>query len=232
MSKTYLLTKEFLPMIKLSPNSYKVRKEDYHEWWMEQFNFTLSKTKPIYITVDDDFNPKTYKKMPRGKKAWEEKKKQKMVRYGMFLFKDLGNEGKLTSKSEEARLAIMDFAGDEYGHTSFQNVSKVYIGPLMDTYCEKIGGKVWVDYKTYQPLDTDNLKLWKEILKKNKIDEDEMIKAFVKSCNGDDITKEQNYYKKSMKNFQEKTGRIPIPVNWWILTQEKYEQLKKDYCVG
>ena len=56
---------------------------------------------------------------------------------------------------------------------------------------------------------------WKQILKEEKISEEEAANAFYRQENGEDITKEKNSYKKAQKRFKEIYGTIPVKVAEW-----------------
>lgn len=88
----------------------------------------------------------------------------------------------------------------------------------MEKLCTEKDKKYWVDYETYEPLSEELLKLWKEILKKNYIDEKIAAKAWYKEQQGEDTTKEKNAYKAAMEEFKNKTGHAaPICVSEWEL---------------
>lgn len=219
MKKTYLLVKEFLPLVHISNSTFKRRREEILDWWAEQFDYELGKQgKTVTITVDLEFNFINYKRLPRSTKAWQEKQAEKMKDYEDFIKKSIPAEGKLTSKAREARLAIDEFGLDKYGHYNDETVSRRYTGPAMEKLCTKSSKGAWVDYETYEPLPEDVVKIWREILKKNYIDEERAANAWYRERNGEDTTAEKNAYRAAMAEFEKETGHAaPICVSEWEL---------------
>lgn len=217
MKKTYLLVKEFLPLVHISNSTFKRRKDEILDWWAEQFDYELGKQgKTVTITVDLEYNFINYKRLPRNTKAWEEKQAEKMKDYEDFIKKSIPAEGKLTSKVREARLAISEFGLDKYGHYNDETVSRRYTGPAMEKLCTKSSKGAWVNYETYEPLPEDVVKIWREILKKNYIDEERAANAWYRERNGEDTTTEKNAYKAAMEEFKNVIKcNAPIYVAEW-----------------
>lgn len=222
MKKTYLLVKEFLPLVHISSSTFKRRKDEILDWWAEQFEYELGKQgKTVTITVDLEYNFINYKRLPRSTQAWEEKQAEKMKDYEEFIKRSIPAEGKLTSKAREARLAIDDFSLEKYGHYNDKKIALRYTGPAMEKLCTKSSKGAWVDYETYEPLPEDVLKIWREILKKNYIDEERAANAWYRERNGEDTTAEKNAYKASMDEFKKiMKCSAPIYVAEWELNNK------------
>ena len=64
-------------------------------------------------------------------------------------------------------------------------------------------------------LTEEQLKDWKSILLENKIGEKEAANAFYRQSEGEDISKEIGFYKKSLRDFKAKYQFSPILVYEW-----------------
>ena len=209
--------KEFLPMIGTSKSTYMRRKEEILQWLKEQYDFYFETQGKTTIIVIENFDKNKCKKVPKKTIP----KEKKMEDYEEFIKKSIPTTGKLTSKAREARLAMAEFGMKKYGHFSEKSVAKIYTGPAMEKLCTEKDKKYWVDYKTYEPLSEELLKLWKEILKKNYIDEKIAAKAWYKEQQGEDTTKEKNAYRAAMEEFKDETGHAaPICVSEWELNNK------------
>lgn len=140
---------------------------------------------------------------------------QKKKDYEKYTIKALGTEFKPNSKSKIAREAIIDFGSEKYGHTSQESVVKRYVREPFDKYGVSDGNKYWCYYDTYEPLTAEAIAEWRTILVEEHISEKEAAYAFYKAQQGEDITKERNYYKNALRRFKEKYDSIPVLVSRW-----------------
>ena len=194
---------------------WKKRKEDLKEWLSNFYDYELIEGKPnkiIFKAIYGEYKPMPRKAYNKAKATREEKQKD----YEDFIRKSIPKDSwKITSKVEESRQAIEDFAYEKYGHESPQSVATCYIGPAMESTCIKSEKTIWVNYKNYKPLTEEQLKDWKSILSKNKIGEKEAANAFYRQSEGEDISKEIGFYKKSLRDFKAKYQFSPILVYEW-----------------
>ena len=145
------------------------------------------------------------------KSELEQKKKD----YELYTMKALGTEFKPNSKSKIAREAIRDFAQDKYGHKSQEAVVKRYIKEPFDKYGVSDGNKYWCYYNTYEVLEPEVLEAWRKILKEEHISEREAANAFYRQQQGDDISKEKQYYQNALDRFKAEYGSMPVLVSKW-----------------
>lgn len=148
---------------------------------------------------------------PLKKSLMNQKKKD----YEEYTIKALGTEFKPNSKSKIAREAIADFGNKKYGHTSQESVVKRYIKEPFDKYGENDGNKYWCYYDTYEVIPAEIVAEWREILAEEHISEKEAANAFYRQQQGEDVSKEKEYYKNALDRFKAKYGSIPILVNKW-----------------
>ena len=148
---------------------------------------------------------------PLKKSLMNQKKKD----YEEYTIKALGTEFKPNSKSKIAREAIADFGNKKYGHTSQESVVKRYIKEPFDKYGENDGNKYWCYYDTYEVIPAEIVAEWREILTEEHINEKEAANAFYRQQQGEDVSKEKEYYKNALDRFKAKYGSIPILVNKW-----------------
>lgn len=141
--------------------------------------------------------------------------KQKKKDYEDYTIKALGTEFKPNSKSRVAREAMADFGYEKYGHSSQKAVVERYIKEPFDKYSVSDGNKYWCYYETYEVLSAEVLAEWRTILAEEHISEKEAAHAFYKEQQGEDITKERNYYKNALTRFKEKYKSIPVLVSKW-----------------
>lgn len=129
----------------------------------------------------------------------------------------LGTEFKPNSKMHVARSAISDFSGEKYGHSNVVSVVRDYIKEPFDKYGENDGIKVWVYYSTYTELEPEIVEDWRRILNQHQIGEQEAANAFYRQEQGQDVSKEKEYYKAAVKEFKNKYNEIPVLVSKWRL---------------
>ena len=110
---------------------------------------------------------------------------------------------------------MYDFGYSKYGHTSVKAITARFIKEPFDKYGETNNTSVWVWYSTYTPLPNEILEHWRKILEEEHISEQEAANAFYRQEQGQDITKEKNYYKKAQERFKEEYKDIPVLVKEW-----------------
>ena len=208
---TYKLLKEFFPMNNISDNTWKRRKEDFKIWLSEFCDYELTGVRPIMITIKEVYGD--YEPLPRKVNVtnMEQKKKD----YEEFTIKALGNDFKPNSQSKVARDAIDSFGLKKYHHTSQRAVAQRFVGPAFKEYGESDNQHIWVWYQTYEPLSIEDIKLWRDIMKTHKIAEEEAANAFYKASQGQDITKEKQYYKDALNELKNIKKDIPVLVSQW-----------------
>ena len=212
--KIYDFKGEFFELTGITMYQFRNRKDDLLEWLKEFYEYELYDGRPIRIYIKRVIGE--YKSLPRkvNSKELTEIKKQ---RYTTFTIASLGTEYTPNSKSRVAREAMYNFGYEEFGHTSVPAVVERYVGPAMTQYGEHDNKYQWVWFIDYTPLPQDVLAHWAEILKEEKISEEEAANAFYRQENGEDITKEKNSYKKAQQRFKEIYGTIPVKVPGWRL---------------
>lgn len=162
--------------------------------------------------ISEDKLPEYIPPLPR-----KNNKEDKMQDYKDFTIASLGIDYQPNSQAKISRDAICMFGEDKYGHTNVRAVCNRYVGPTMKKYGEHTDTMVWVYYDTYEPIEGVALDRWFEILREEHISEKEMADAFVKEQQGEDITKERNYYKRALEKFKKEYYSIPIKVYHWRL---------------
>ena len=218
--KIYDFKEEFFKLTGITLYQFRNRKEDLLEWLKEFYDYELYNGRPIRIYIKKVIGE--YKALPRkvNSKELTEHKKQ---RYTSFAIASLGTEYAPNSKSRVAREAMYSFGYEEFGHTSVPAVVERYVGPAMNQYGEHDNKYQWVWFANYVPLPSDVLTHWSEILKEEKISDEEAANAFYRQENGEDITKEKNSYKKAQQRFKEIYSTIPVKVPGWRLKKNVEE---------
>lgn len=216
--KTYKLYEEFLSMLKISKSSWKRRKNDYLEWFFEYFDYEIEEKRPILIKIKDIYG----EYMPLPRKNEEERQKREQD-YKNYTIAALGKEFKPNSKARVARNAIADFGRARYGHKSQEAVIRRYVGPIFSKMGEHTIEKVWVWRNSYQLLDNDIILRWRQVLREERIAEDEAAKAFYLEQSGGDITLQKIYYKNAIDRFNMAYGDFPILVYKWRMREVAME---------
>ena len=212
--KIYDLKEEFFRLTGITIYQFRNRKEELLEWLKEFYDYELYEGRPIRIYIKEVIGE--YKPLPRKVNS-KELSEKKIQRYTSFTIASLGTEFKPNSKSRVAREAIYDFGYEAFGHNSVEAVTRRYVGPAMNQYGEHNDRYHWVWFIDYTPLGPEVLKHWKEILKEEKISEEEAANAFYRYAEGEDISKEKNAYKKAQDRFKQIYGSIPVRVAEWRL---------------
>ena len=213
--KFYNLKEEFLKELGIGRRAWLERKNDLLEWLTKFYNYELINGRPIKIFIKEIYGE--YRPLPR---KGAEVMMQKQEDYTNFAIASLGTEFKPNSKAKTSRDAIIAFGHEKYGHTNVEAIARRFIGPAFDEYGECNHVKRWVWYSTYEPLDDDTLDRWRTILREEHISEDEAANAFYRQEQGEDISKEKEYFKKARQRFKDEFGQAPILVSDWRLKKQ------------
>ena len=210
--KIYNFKEEFWTELKIGRRAWLERKEDLLKWLSNFYDYELYEGRPIRIYIKEVYGE--YRPLPRkGVDTMAHKKEE----YKNFAIASLGTEFKPNSKAKTSREAITSFGYEKYGHTNVQAVSKRYVGPVFDEYGECNNARRWVWYSTYEPLDDKTLERWRAIMAEEHISEQEAANAFYRQEQGEDISREQGYFKKARERFKNEFGEAPILVADWRL---------------
>lgn len=206
----YLFKEEFCKELGIGTRAWKDRKEDLLIWLENFYDYELYEGRPIRIFIKEVYGE--YRPLPR---KGTESMKQKQSDYETFAIASLGVEFKPNSKAKTSREAIDAFGYEKYGHTNVEAVTRRYVGPAFDKYGETNGIKHWVWYSTYEPLDQEAVERWRQIMFEEHISEAEAANAFYRQEQGEDISKEQGYFKRARQRLKEEYGQIAILVSDW-----------------
>lgn len=213
--KVYAFKEEFCKELGIPKNQSERRLNELLEWLNNFFVYEFYKGRPNRIQVKEIIGE--YQPLPRKLPKQDELTKEKKKDYEYFTQCSLGPDFKPNSKSRIARQAINNFGKRKYGHTNYKAVSERYIKEPFDKYGETNNKNVWVDFDSYLPLTEDELEKWKDILKEERIDEGQAAEAFYRQEQGQDVSKEKQYYKNALDRALEELGIIPVLVKSWRL---------------
>ena len=203
--------KELSQLYNISRYSWDKKHDEVMIHLQDFMNITEIKSeKGIYKYEVKGELPDSIPPLPR-KSELEKKKKD----YELYTIKALGTEFKPNSKSKIAREAIRDFGQDKYGHKSQRSVVESYIKEPFDKYGVSDGNKYWCYYNTYEVLEPEVLEAWRKILKEEHISEREAANAFYRQQQGEDISKEKQYYQNALDRFKAEYGSMPVLVSKW-----------------
>ena len=213
---TYNFTKEFMPGLGITKNSWNTRKQDVKDWLKEFYDYTLSDTRPMLITIHAVYGD--YEPLPRKSRAISEESKQKITDYDNYVKQRLTPEFQIISKAKMARDAIEDFGLDKYSHYSHEAVARRYTGPAMEKYGEKGENYYWVWYEDYTQPTEEILHEWFDLLKAYQVTDKDIVAAFnedveLNVSNNIDSAKER--YKAAMYEFKAKYGDIVVRSGEW-----------------
>ena len=213
--KFYNFKEEFFQELGIGRRAWLERKTDLLNWLSNFYDYELIHGRPIKIFIKEIYGE--YRPLPRkGADLMEQKKED----YTNFAIASLGTEFKPNSKAKTSREAIDAFGYEKYGHTNERAVAERFIGPAFELYGECNHIRRWVWYSTYEPLDNDTLDRWRTILREEHISEDEAANAFYRQEQGEDISKEKEYFKKARQRFKDEFGQAPILVSDWRLKKQ------------
>lgn len=202
---------ELSKLYKITKYSWDNRHDDLLNHLQDYMDITEIKSiKGTYKYEIKGELPDSIPPLPR-KNLMNQKKKD----YEEYTIKALGTEFKPNSKSKIAREAIADFGNKKYGHTSQRSVVERYIKEPFDKYGENDGNRYWCYYDTYEVIPAEIVAEWREILAEEHISEKEAANAFYRQQQGEDISKEKEYYKNALDRFKAKYGSSPILVGKW-----------------
>lgn len=207
----YKLKDEFFVKLRIPYTQYRTRKEDLLEWLKNFYDYELVNGRPIMIKINDVYDE--YEPLPRKGEMGSSLTAEKEQAYAAYIESKFTDEWVYTSKMKESREAIEAFGKKKYHHTSARAVANRYIGPAMDTKCEKSLERYWVDYPSYRPLSEEQVAAWRQILQEEHISEREAANAFYRKCKGEDISKEEGYFKAALERCKAELGLSPILVS-------------------
>lgn len=212
----FITRKELNEKYPISKNQWNMRHDDLLEHLQDYMDITEIKSeKGTYKYEVNGELPDSIPPLPR-KSLMNQKKKD----YEDYTIKALGTEFKPNSKSKIAREAIADFGSKKYGHYSQESVVRRYVKEPFDKYGESDGNKYWCYYDSYEVIPADIIADWRMILAEEHISEQEAANAFYREQQGEDVSKEKNYYKNALNRFKEKYGSIPVLVSKWKLNNK------------
>lgn len=168
----------------------------------------------FYYEVPEEL-PDSIPKLPRKNDI-----QGKIKDYETFVDKNLPVEFQPMSKAKMSRDAIKDFGKNKYGHNSAAAVAERYVGPAMEKLGEKSPTAIWVDYKTYKPLDEEQCNYLKHCFSDNNLsDEDftelgyDLVKTGIVS--NEKLKSMKDRYENSITQFKFKYGITPIRTRNW-----------------
>lgn len=214
-SKVYVFKDEFCKELKIPMNQAERKLEELLEWLTNFYDFNFYKGHPNRIEVKVVYGD--YQPLPRKKPSQEKLNKEKTEDYTNFTIASLSPEYKPNSKSKIARDAIKSFGQDKYGHTNQKWIAQKYIKEPFEKYGETDDKNVWVFCSTYEPMGEQVVEDWHMMLRRAGMGVDEAANAFYRYAEGEDVSKELNYYKTAREEFQDKYNDFPVLVKSWKL---------------
>lgn len=209
------MKEEFCKELKIPMNQVERRLDELLEWLKNFYDYEFLKGRPNRIQIKEIIGD--YQPLPRKPPKQDELNLAKQNDYTTFTIGALTVDFQPNSKMKVARDAIDAFGRTKYNHTNAKAVASRYIKEPFEKYGESNNKKVWVYYESYTLLDEEILEDWRQILKEEHISEEEAACAWYRQEQGEDVSKEQSYYKKAKERFEEKYGGIPILVSEWRL---------------
>lgn len=211
----YKFKEEFCKELNIPMNQAERRLDQLLEWLTNFFDFDFIKGHPNLINVKEIIGE--YQPIPRKLPDQSKLTEEKIADYSAFTIASLGTEFKPNSRSKIARDAIAEFGMKKYSHTNAEAVSKRYIKSSFNEYGESDNKSIWVYYTTYAPLDEEEVAHWRRILDEEHINERDAANAFYRQEQGEDISKEKQYYKNALSRFKAEYGDFPVLVKSWRL---------------
>lgn len=218
----YKFKAEFAKELNIPTNQIDRRQKELLQWLTNFFDFEFYEGKPkrIFIkTILGDYQPLP-RKLPDQSALTQEKKE----RYKNYVIASLGTDYKPNSQAFIAREGIAAFGNKLYHHKNYKAVAERYVREPMKKYGESDNKKIWVWFSTYEPLDKETLSDWRSILAEEKISEKEAACAFYRQEQGEDISKEKNYFKKAQERFIDRYQDFAVLVSSWRLKQLTTEE--------
>lgn len=240
-NKVYEVKKEFLPLLNVTANQWKERKDDLLEWWKDFFDYEIIYSKPIVIRINEIYDQE-YQPLPRKNVYTTAEKRADYAAATITILSESGDEYRPITKAYVAREAVHNFGSTKYNHTDVKGVAHNYIKPAFDQYAENNGKKVWCWSKDCIPLTEAELEKWKEILRKTlDMDEDSVFELYDKIYNKESLDEELSAYEKALMSMKSSFKGVPVYMNCWRANEEgqkesavakvKAEELEKEYQV-
>lgn len=220
--QVYNFKTEFCKELGITIYQVERRQDDLLNWLKNFFDYEFFDGKPKRILIKEIYGE--YQSLPRKVPSQDELNKKKQEDYTKYTIASLGTEFKPNSKSKIARDAISDFGFEKYNHTNSKAVAKRFVKEPFDKYGESNGKRYWVWYSTYKKISKEIFEEWMKILKEEHISEEEAACAFYRQEQGEDISKEKEYYKKAVKRLKDKYHDIPVQVSEWKLKSMEIEE--------
>lgn len=208
----YNFKDEFFPAVGITIYQFRNRKDDLLKWLNNFYDYELLDGKPMRIHIKEVIGE--YRPLPR---KVTELTLQKKEDYKNYALSTLTKEFKPNSKAKTAREAIQDFGNEKYGHISTEGINRRYITPVFNEYAECNGIYRWVWYKNYEPLTEEQIQDWRKIMAEERISEEHAANAFYRQEQGEDISKEKEYFQNAKDRLKAKYGDIAIRVADWKL---------------
>lgn len=212
-TKAYKFKTEFCKELNIPLCQAERRLDDLLDWLTNFYDFEFLRGRPNRILITKVIEE--YEPMPAKWVKRQETTEQKKKDYEDFTLAALGTEFKPNSKSKIARDAIAQFGRTKYNHMNPKSVAERYVKEPFDKYGETNNEKLWVYYSTYTPLGERELEHWRAILADKKIGETEAANAFYRQEQGEDISKEKQYYKEALEIFESIYFDRPVLVKKW-----------------
>lgn len=202
--------KELTEKYHITRNAWEARHDDLLDWINDFFSIVEIKENNRYYYEVPDVLPDSIPKLPRKTNTVE-----KIADYEQYVIDNLPDVPTPLSKSKMARDAIDDFGNKKYHHTSYEAVSKRYVGPAMNKHGEHSIKMVWVDASTYIPLTQEQEDFLHECFQQVHLSELEMANAFKKYAQEQDISEEIDNFNKAIEVFKARFDFRPITVYEW-----------------
>ena len=213
---TYNFIQEFMPGLGITTYAWEKRRQDIKDWLKEFYDYTLTDTRPILITINAVYGD--YKPLPRKSRTISEESKQKIIDYDNYVKHHLTSEFQIISKAKMARDAIKDFGSVKYSHRSHKAVAYRYTGPAMEKYGEKGENYYWVWYEDYTQPTEEILHEWFDLLKAYQVTDKDIVAAFNEDVElnvSKNIDSAKERYKAAMYEFKAKYGDIVVRSGEW-----------------
>ena len=213
---TYNFIQEFMPGLGITTYAWEKRRQDIKDWLKEFYDYTLTDTRPILITIHTIYGD--YKPLPRKRQIISEESKQKITDYDNYVKQHLTSEFQIISKAKMARDAIKDFGSAKYAHSSHRAIAYKYTGPAMEKYGEKGENYYWVWYENYTQPTEEILHEWFALLKAYKVTDKDIVAAFNEDVElniSKNIDSAKERYKAAMYEFKAKYGDIVVRSGEW-----------------
>lgn len=222
LNKVYEFKAEFAKLLSIPANQVDRRQQELLDWLTNFFDYEFYEGRPKRILIKEIYGE--YQPLPRKAPKQDELNQKKKEDYTKYTIASLGTEFKPNSKSKIARDAINDFGLEKYNHTNSKAVARRFVKEPFDKYGESNGKRYWVWYSTYKKISKEIFEEWMKILKEEHISEEEAACAFYRQEQGEDISKEKEYYKRAVKRLKDKYHDIPVQVSEWKLKSMEIEE--------